>query len=150
MNNGQGAPGWFGTTMAKIRPWLMPIIGIYIAVVLTVVLFNVLGNAGRNNKQDQRIENLISSQAGANLRGCEIGNERTEEQNRRLPVEKVELSTAILVSTIAERFNLHVEGVDLDPESIRELRRGLNKLKLRDCEAVYGPASRISERKDGE
>lgn len=84
----------------------------------------------------------------ASIEGCERGNERTRESNRRIPGEIVQLDSAIVVASLSPAAfkALSVpptpEAVRLSrlaPEDIRQIRGSLKVLPITDCELAYPP-----------
>lgn len=110
----------------------------YIAFALTVLAVFVGLSLGTNNDQNNRIENLVNAQRQSSLIGCKQNNRLREQSNRRIPAEKIELKTAILVSSIAHKF--HLEGAEslASPKEIQDLLEGLEEVPVRNCEEVYG------------
>lgn len=78
--------------------------------------------------------------------GCERGNDRAREQNRRLPGERVELDASIVVAGLSgkafQALQLpptpeYLRLNSLSPNHIRLIRGSLEELPVVDCPAQY-------------
>ena len=86
----------------------------------------------------------------ASIEGCERGNDRARESNRRIPGEIVQLDAAVVVAGLSdEAFRAlgippTVEAArlsHLDPQDIRRIRRNIQLLPITDCDSAYPPVN---------
>lgn len=121
-------PGWLQAMLALAA-------GAMLAASVTTGIFLVLNNK-TDAHQTGQITEAFRQLTDSQQQGCANANRRVRQSNARVPLERVEAKTALIVAVVVRKFNLDVP-VELDPAEIRRLTRNVRRVPLTACQRLY-------------
>ena len=121
-------PTWLQAVMALTC-------GFIVAGVITTTIFLII-NDRTDTQQTGLIHKAFAQITESQRRGCARGNDFRRQSNARVPLERAEANSALIVATLVRRFQLPTP-VGLDPSRVRDLVDGVSAVPLTPCKRLY-------------